>query len=330
MNLRRLPLPFSEFWKDSERLLLSEISAHDYDYILVRYLYNTGILFKLPEKFRERTIIDFDDIVSGSLYDSKYGSVQGLHKKFIAALNRRFLTKYEKKCLHFGASIFCSEKDMGRFLSSLNGSNAFVVPNIYAKESFTGYDFGDGFDKGDMLLFVGALGYGPNIRGLKWFMESVFPDFRKEHPGGKLLVVGRSPGEEVIQLCQRTEGIELYSDVPDIREYYQKCKAVVVPLLAGGGTRIKILEAALATRPVLSTGVGAEGLDLMGGRDLLLFETSEGFLKQYSKLRERSAYSSLVANAKRIVMANYSTQTFNERMQSALRMLDGNGGSRRN
>lgn len=322
LNLRKIPLPLFEFCRDSERLFLSLIEMNDYDYILARYLYNTSILLKLPQKYRLRTIVDFDDVLSGSLYDAMFDSVKGLHKKVIVALNRKFLADYERKCLGFGASLFCSDKDRAGFVGNGGRSNALVVPNIYANKSFDGYDFGDGFQNANTLLFVGALGYGTNVRGLKWFIESIFPDFKKRHPDARLLVVGRSPDLDCKKLCEKEEGVELYPDVHDIKEYYRRCKAVIVPLLTGSGTRIKILEAALANRPVLSTPVGAEGLDLTAENDILLFSDSREFSVQYKKLLDRDKYHSLAQNAKGVALTKYSAIEFNRAMEKVLNDLE--------
>jgi glycosyltransferase involved in cell wall biosynthesis len=325
LNLRKIPLPLSEFCRDSERALLSLIEMNDYEYILARYLYNTSIFFKLPQKYRLRTIVDFDDVLSGTLYDGMFASVKGLHKKVIVNLNRKLLSAHEKKCLGFGASLFCSDKDRARVVGNGRRRNAFVVPNIYENRSLEGYDFGDGFEKGHILLFVGALGYGPNVHGLKWFIELIFPEFRKRYPGARLLVVGRSPAAEVGKICNDEKGVTLLPDVPDVKEYYKRCRAVVVPLLAGGGTRIKILEAALANRPVLSTPLGAEGLDLAEGKDILLFGNAGEFSAQYGRLLEKNTHHSLVKNARQIVSNRYTVQEFNRAMETVLKWIeDGN------
>lgn len=322
VRLRKIPLPVFEFCRDSERLLLSLIETNDYDYILARYLHNTGILFKLPRKFKLRTIIDFDDVLSESLYDAMFDSVHGIHRKVIVNLNRRFLINYERNCLNLGACLFSSDKDRTRVINNGQRANAFVVPNIYANKSFEDYDFGDGYKNRNILLFVGALRYGPNIRGLKWFIKSIFPGFKKRYPDAKLTVVGRSPDTEVRKICAGEEQIELCADVPDIKEYYRRCKTVIVPLLDGGGTRIKILEAGLAERPVLSTPLGAEGLELVAGRDNLLFNNSREFSDQYEKLFDRDRYHALVQSAKKLVLSKYSVREFNTAMEKVLNSLE--------
>jgi glycosyltransferase involved in cell wall biosynthesis len=136
------------------------------------------------------------------------------------------------------------------------------------------------------------------------------------------LVVGRSPAPELKRLCESINGIELYANVSDIRSYYKKCKAVIVPLLIGGGTRIKILEAALANRPVLSTPLGAEGLNLVDGTGLLLFENPHDFFVQYNKLLERDRYDFIARNAKEVVLTQYSARRFNNAMEKVLNELE--------
>jgi glycosyltransferase involved in cell wall biosynthesis len=314
------PFPIPKYKDESEKMIMSAIEFNHYDYILVRYILNTWTLFKLNEEDKKRTIVDFDDVLSGSLYESKIRSASGLLRKIRLRLNRRFLVKYEKKCLKFAASLFCSEKDKALFVNG-NKSNASVIPNIYHNKSFDNYDFGDGFMNRHRLLFVGGLMYKPNIEGVRWFVEKIFPDFRKKYPEAKLLLVGHSPAPEIKELSERVDGVELYADVPDIREYYRQSSLLVVPLLGGGGTRIKILEASLANRPVLSTPIGAEGLDLIDERDLLLFENGEEFIAQYGKLQSRQMYQSLIKNARDIVSMKYSPQRFYHDMEKVLNQI---------
>lgn len=322
INIKDRPLKIAKYDDVSERKLLSLIESNDYDYIVVRYVINTWSLFKIASKHKMRTIVDFDDILSKSIHQSEIASANGLFRKFRLRLNQKFLINYEKRCLGFGAALFCSERDMTSIIGKNGRNNTFVVPNIYHNKSFEEYNFGDGFLNGNVLLFVGGLMYKPNIDGLKWFIESSFNDFKKRYHGAKLLIVGRSPGTEIKKLSESTGGIELHANVPDIRGYYKQCRAVVVPILAGGGTRIKILEAALAKRPVLSTPIGAEGLDLVDEKDLLLFENSGEFSSQYSKLLSKDTYNSLINSAKNLVSTIYSTQRFSDVMEKVLNEIE--------
>jgi glycosyltransferase involved in cell wall biosynthesis len=173
------------------------------------------------------------------------------------------------------------------------------------------------------LLFVGTLNYLPNIEGLRWFIQTIFRRFKTHVPDAKLVVVGHAPSDQIKTLCASEPAVELHPDVPDVRTYYEQCRVVVVPLLTGGGTRIKILEAALAKRPVLSTPVGAEGLDLEDGRDLQLFEGAEDFCAKYRELDDPYVYQSLVARACKTVQSKYSRMKFEESMQKVLEFIEG-------
>lgn len=322
INIKKRPYPICKYTDHSEKRLLSIVESNDYDYIFARYIYNTSSLFKLPQKYRIRAVIDFDDILSDSLYESKIVSVNGYLRRLRCRLNQKYLINYEKKCLKFGASLFCSEKDRDRFVENCVKNNTFVVPNIYVNKSFDDYNFGDGFENENNLLFVGTLNYEPNIKGLRWFIESIFPHFKQKFPDSKLTIIGRCSNKEIEDIFKRNSDIELYTNVPDVKEYYKQCKAVVVPLLSGGGTRIKILEAALANRPVLSTPIGAEGLDLVDDTDLLLFKDARDFSTQYKKLLDRNKYNSLIQCAKKQVLTKYAAQRFNDDMEKVLNVLE--------
>jgi glycosyltransferase involved in cell wall biosynthesis len=232
---------------------------------------------------------------------------------------------YEKKCLNYGASIFCSKQDMKNILGlKCNRNNAFVVANIYNNAAFAQHNFRDGYYNKNKLLFVGLLDYYPNVQGLAWFLDNIFNNFKKCFPDAKLDIVGRFPGIDVRNLIQKHIGAELHPDVDDLRPYYDNCRAVIVPLLIGGGTRIKILEAALANRPVLSTSFGANGLEFQDGKNILLFNDYNSFTEKYSKCLEIENYQRIVENAKKLVLDKYSKKQFNDQMQTVIKFVDNN------
>ncbi len=322
LAIKRVPYPIHEYQEGALRRLLELIEANDYRFIIVRYCHSTNGLFNLPERLRRRIIVDIDDVLSGSVYSSFFNANEGLHRRLMRELNRKLLARYETKCLEFGAALFCSDSDKEKF--DLSGrTNIFVVPNIYENSLFDGHDFGDGRKHSNSLLFVGNLHYAPNIEGLAWFIQTVFRPFKALFNDTKLIVVGHAPSASVKSLCETEEGVALHPDVPDVRKYYEECMAVVVPLLRGGGTRIKILEAVLAGRPVLSTPVGAEGLDLKDGSDLLLFEGPEDFCAKYRELADQETYRGIVEQARRVLHEKYTRNNFEESMRQVLSYLGG-------
>jgi glycosyltransferase involved in cell wall biosynthesis len=275
--------------------------------------------FKLPRSFRSRVIIDFDDVYSQSLFDVFFRSSSGIYQALKRYAQKAFLLSYQKRCLRFGAAVFCSVEDRGDVGGGERYGNCFVVPNTYpaTMESPANAE-NSGNPNRDILLFVGALDYGPNIAGLSWFVQTILPHVIERNGNVRLLVVGRRPAEEVVRLCAGHPGIELHSDVPEVRSFYSRCGAVVVPLLSGGGTRIKILEAAIAGRAVLSTPLGAHGLDCSDGRELFLFSDRRSFIDALDQLACREVYEACIGNMHTLVQARYSPAAFDRGMEDVI------------
>jgi glycosyltransferase involved in cell wall biosynthesis len=126
--------------------------------------------------------------------------------------------------------------------------------------------------RADRLLFLGSLDWRPNLDGVRLLLDRVFPAVRAAVPSARLCLVGRNPPEALRRQAAAEPGVELFGDVPDVRPHLTGCGLMVVPLRIGGGSRLKILEALATETPVVSTRVGAEGLNLSPGRDLTVVE----------------------------------------------------------
>ena len=322
--LKGQPYPIRNFGVKEKQALLQAVSAENYDYILIRYAANAYGFLGLPRHIKSKIILDFDDHLTGTLYQTLHKQSDNIFKKLVWGLNKRRLKHYESRCLRLNVSLFCSEKDRQEIGRS--NPRAFVVPNTYANEAFDFYDFSDGFKNGKVLLFVGTLSYGPNSEGLKWFVRSVYPKLKEKHPDASLLVVGHLSDSDdygIRACCQSATDIELHTNVVDVRDFYRRCSAVVVPLWQGGGTRIKILEAIKADRPVLSTAIGLEGLELKAGEDVLVFQDADEFVENFDLILNSPVYSKLTRNAREIVDRKYRMEDFNQAFDMVLSQIDG-------
>lgn len=123
------------------------------------------------------------------------------------------------------------------------------------------------------LIFTGTMNYGPNADGIAWFAREAWPRVVRARPDARLLVVGRDPPPQVRALA-RDRAITVTGAVEDIAPWFARSHVAVVPIRRGGGTRLKVLEALAAGRPVVSTRVGAEGLAL-GPDEVLLADEPE-------------------------------------------------------
>jgi glycosyltransferase involved in cell wall biosynthesis len=317
--MERRPWLVTEWSRDAVESLVSIVTEEKYDFILCRYMHDSYPFLRLPRFYRNRAIIDFDDVYSQSLFDAYVRRGSGIYQVLKRHAQKTMLLSYQKRCLGFGAVVFCSAEDRDEVAGGKRYRNCFVVPNTYPETmEYQDNEENSGYPNRDTLLFVGALDYGPNIAGLSWFIQTILPHVIERNGNVRLLVVGRRPTEEVVRLCAGHPGIELHSDVPDVGSYYSRCGAVVVPLLSGGGTRIKILEAAVAGRAVLSTPLGAHGLDCSDGRELFLFSDRRSFLDALDRLACREVYEACVGNMHTLVQARYTPAAFDRGMEDVI------------
>jgi glycosyltransferase involved in cell wall biosynthesis len=153
------------------------------------------------------------------------------------------------------------------------------------------------------VAFVGSMDYHANVDAAVSFAAEVWPRLQEEQPGLILTIVGRDPDREVREL-EQLSGIEVTGTVDDVRPYYYETLAAIIPLRVGGGSRLKILEAMAAGVPVISTTLGAEGLDVQDGKNILIAETSEDFCKAITRLDEERRRT-LIAGGRALVLEQY-------------------------
>jgi glycosyltransferase involved in cell wall biosynthesis len=303
-----LPYPINLFQGKVKDELIKKINQGSYNIILIRYLNNTGILKEFNDDQKKKVIIDIDDIITETLYRSMFNETNSVFKKFLRLANKYLLKRYQANIINNYQTVFCSDLDKIKYAGEMK--TAHTIPNTYWNESITKYEFDQGYLNKNVLLFVGLLGYGPNVEGLKWFINTIYGDFVKKFENAKLLVVGSSPSDEIIKICGKYRSIELYANAESLIPYYNAARVVIVPVLRGGGTRIKILEAGLTNRPVLSTAMGAYGLNLKNGKDFLLFENKAEFMKGYMDLSNQKYYGQITRNLKEIVKTRFSQNSF--------------------
>ncbi|HET7010795.1 MAG TPA: glycosyltransferase family 4 protein [Anaerolineales bacterium] len=171
--------------------------------------------------------------------------------------------------------------------------------------------------EGEAILTLGTLHYAPNADGIRWFLRRVLPLVRQAVPGAQLTIVGRNPPADFRELAARMPGaIHLTGYVPDVTPYFAQAAVIVVPVLAGSGMRVRILEALARGRPLVTTSVGLEGIDAHDGEEVLVADEPEAFAAALIRLlRDRGLQQRLADRGRNLVEARYDWRT-------ALRPLD--------
>jgi len=169
------------------------------------------------------------------------------------------------------------------------------------------------------LVFIGSMDWLPNVDGVTWFMAEVLPRIRRRKPECTFAIVGRKPPVKIVQLANRDPGILVTDTVPDIRSYLWGASVSVVPLRIGGGTRLKIYESMAARIPVVSTAVGAEGLDINPPENIRIADDPDEFAEQcFELLDDAGTRARLSENAWQTVASRFSWETVARRFEAIL------------
>jgi glycosyltransferase involved in cell wall biosynthesis len=165
------------------------------------------------------------------------------------------------------------------------------------------------------MLFLGSLDWRPNQDAALHLLDELLPNVRAAVPRATAVLVGRRPPHWLRTKVGATPGAELYADVPDVRPFLARCGFLVVPLRIGGGSRLKILEALAAGTPVVSTRVGAEGLELTPDRDLVIADTREEMVTAVTAaIRRPEELADTAESGQQQVLARYSWDPLAERL----------------
>jgi len=168
----------------------------------------------------------------------------------------------------------------------------------------------------NVILFLGSLDWRPNLDAVGLLLDRIFPAVRAREPSARLCLVGRKPPQALVRRVGKLPGVELQADVPDVRPILAKSGVMVVPLRIGGGSRLKILEAMASGLPVISTGVGAEGLELVPGVNYLAADEPEAIaLALVAYIRDPRPARAMAGRSRGFVLDRYDWDTLAERLE---------------
>ncbi|MGB5970877.1 MAG: glycosyltransferase family 4 protein [Spirulinaceae cyanobacterium] len=169
------------------------------------------------------------------------------------------------------------------------------------------------------LIFTASYTHEPNLVAMRMLVEKIYPRLQEIYPHCRLLLVGRNPTAYMKQIAKKEEGIIVTGKVEDIRPYLAAARVMVVPLLEGGGTRLKILEAFAAGCPVVTTSKGAEGIKAEDGTHLLIRDSVDEIVAAVSQLWANSYLGrNLAKEGYDLLQAEYSWQAVSEKVRFAV------------
>ncbi len=248
-----------------QRLLADE----DFDLVQVESIHLMNYLPALrAARHQPLVICDWHNVESDLM--RQYAEHQtNFARRIYAQRTARLMSAAEERARkEFDAHLAVSEVDARRLQSINSRAQISVIENGVDAAHYAD----DQSAIKNRIVFVGSMDYHANIEGVTNFARAVWPAIHRQHSNLQFTIVGRNPPPAVRELSA-VAGVEVTGSVADVRPYYVEALAAVVPLNVGGGSRLKILEAMAARVPVVSTRLGAEGLEVSDGENILLAES---------------------------------------------------------
>jgi sugar transferase (PEP-CTERM/EpsH1 system associated) len=308
----RTPLPVLNYTTESMKKALERIlSEKDFDIVQVESIHLMAYLPIIRAARKPpRVICDWHNIESELM--QRYGEREpNLLRQAYAGKTARLMSEFECRAMReFDAHVTVSQRDAERLRALSADARIFVIENgvdtdYYADaqiEKAAGARLEPGKSR---IVFVGSMDYHANIEGAVNFASEVWPRLRARQPELVFTIVGRDPSRKVRELAA-FPGVEVTGTVDDVRPFYRKAVAAIVPLNVGGGSRLKILEAMAAGVPVVSTTLGAEGLDVQHDKNILIADTNEQLLEAIISVFENEEQRKrLVAGGRTLVSNHY-------------------------
>ena len=230
------------------------------------------------------------------------------------------LRRYERQvCSQFDLNITCSSLDTDRL--------KFVVPGVVAKEVPNGVDTeyfrpSERSRRSLSLVFAGNMSWYPNSAAMSFFAEKVWPMLKNRLPGVSMDVVGASPSTRLLTLAARDRDFRVHGFVPDVRPHIDGATVYVCPIMDGGGTKLKILDALAMGKPIVAHPIACEGIDVRDGHDVVFAREPGEFVNSIVTLlgnperRER-----LSRNARSLAESTYAYACIGRKLVSELERL---------
>ena len=292
-------------------LVYQIVSSQAVDVIHADQLTMAQFAFPLPVQNGQKPFLVFDAHNAVWTITERMKENAAFYLKLPLILETKRIMEYEARIVRdFDATLAVTEPDRLALLNALHQQNfegpvpISVIPiGVDTRLIKPVQQVSDSLN----ILTMGTLYYPPNADGIRWFIQEVFPLIRQQIPAAKLTIIGKSPPKDFLKLAANPEsGIVTTGFVPNLDPYFAESAVTVVPVRAGGGMRVRILEAFARAVPVVTTTVGAEGIDARPGVEVSIADSPSEFasavirILQDKELRER-----LAVNGRRLAEEKY-------------------------
>jgi glycosyltransferase involved in cell wall biosynthesis len=266
---------------DMHRLFQKVNSENQFDIVHVDQLNMAQYAWKIPGA---RRILDEHNAL-WLLYKRLADTMPFGVRKLLLNRDWKLLKRYEGQlCVSADALLAVSQEDRNALQEAMPKQREItVIPIAIDTDEL---DFLSRKPNSNRILHIGTMFWPPNIDGIQWFMDNVYPLIKKKRSDVVIDLVGARPPQSIIDYEKIDSAIHVTGYVEDLEPYLEAAAVFVVPLRAGGGMRVKILETLARGLPIVSTTLGCEGIDLEDGSHILIADSPEKFAAATLRLLE--------------------------------------------
>ncbi len=252
--------------------------------------------------------------IEASIWRGYKANERNLLKKLYISNQVEKVEAFENQCFEWAdGATAVSEEDAAQISSNMLPYQVEIIENGVDTEYF--WPRADTIDR-DTVVFTGSMDWRPNQDAALYFAREIFPRVKFARPNLKVFLVGRDPSAQVRRLGD-IDGITVTGTVEDVRPYMARAALYIVPLRIGGGSRLKILEAMAMQKAVISTTLGAQGLRVENGKNIILRDHPILFAFEIIRLLDDDDYREQIAlNARRTVEEHYRWEKLGQKLDN--------------
>lgn len=264
-----------------------------------------------------RKVLNHHNCESAMTYRQAVNEKNPIQKKYMQLQAARLASAERSLCASFDVNIVVSEQD-GQLLQGIQPKGHYhVVENGVDIHHFVPVTTEA---EAHSVIFTGWLGWGPNVSAMNFLVQKVWPRVKEKFPDARLYLAGRNPPEHVLRWPKEDSSITVVPNPADMRPWLARAAVCVCPILEGGGTRLKILDAMAMGKPVVSTTIGCEGLRVTDGENMLVADAPQEFVDKLNLLLTNEELRNKLGRAARTLMEDeYSWEGIGHQLEQAYR-----------
>jgi len=307
-----VPYAVSKFTtREVQQIVKRQLDSHEFDVAVCDFL---AASLNFPRQLSTPTVL-FQHNVETSIWLRQARCEKHWLKKAVFTMEAAKMRRYETAVIkRFHHVVAVSEADK-KLMTGMDTHSISVVPTGVDLRQFRAAD--DAPATSHEVIFLGSMDWEANVDAVAYFCEKIWPQVVSKIPDAKFRIVGRNPHPRVKKLT--SESVEVTGTVRSVIDYLITASVVVVPLRIGGGTRLKIYEAMAMGKAIVSTALGAEGLDVRDGQDIILSEGPEDFAQQIISLLNDEAARERLGKAAIQTASKYDWSIIANRFETVLR-----------